>query len=547
MRMLVGVAVCLAVMSQTLPAQQNSQNKALLQKFRNWRYGMVSVFKVNEDDGTVANLNMLLGPTEPPLTEEAKECRSKDEIENYVLTGGESMDEREYGRVSRSPGCKAYERYYSQKLAWERAQFKKAFVITTRVRPDEDFKVIALLVQKTTEAYYGMRQDLDPPSDIYMSEPDLQRNLDEQILVAGVAKTGKEILSTSASTLYQFLENQIKQGNFENVTPEAQGIGEEGIQFAKQRYGVTKGISEDNSQMYVRITEGLPQNYRGNNEVIVSLAEGVSYRRYEAPVVEGQELDSTVALNSFLPKYGVELRYGLEEINYPSLWSERLALNALWGATRLGVILPTDGWAGLSADVGNTRKFTHAGFGINGSFDFPIKVIMESGVFNLSGSYLFDDAKQSEHMTFNSDGQRYEDYLIRFHSSLQYSFAVRIDESFMFRLRLGGTVYNVESWANVLDTVNGEPENVYQKVDNETVGGISGRIDFMTTAWSTPVGFSLSYFDETILGTAWLQVPIVEAFAVRFDARVFTPIFRDARLWENSAVVMPAVRFIVNF
>jgi len=332
------------------------------------------------------------------------------------------------------------------------------------------------------------------------------------------------------------------------VTPEAQGIGEEGIRFVKKTFGNTKGFTEDDAPMFIRISEGLPQGYQNNNEVIVSLADGISYRRYErAASIDGTEPDSTFALNNTLPKYGVELRYGLEEINYPSLWSERLSLNALWGASRLGVILPTSGWAGLSADLGNTRKMTHAGMGINGAFDFPIRVISESGVFNLTASYVFNDAKQSDYMPFNSDRGRYEDYLVRFHASFQYSFAIAVDDDFMFRMRLGGTVYNMETWANQTKQVNGQDSVMYSKAGNETFGGISGRIDFMTTSWSTPVGFSLSYFDESVLGTAWLQVPIVSQFAVRFDTRIFAPVLRDPRPWEASAVVMPAVRFIVNF
>lgn len=544
--------VLLAVLAVGVaPAQQNSQVRALLGKFKNWRYGMVSVFKVNEDDNSVSRLNMLLGPAEPVMPDDAKQCRYKDDIETYVLSGGEGVEEKEYQIWLRSPGCKAYERYYSQKVAWERAQFKKAFVVTTRRIPGEPFKVIGLLVQKTTESYYGLRQDLDPPSDIYLAN-DLNKDLDETILVSGVAKKGKDVLETSASTLYEYLENQIIQGNFENVTPEAQGIGEEGIRFVKKTFGNTKGFTEDDTPIFIRISEGLPQGYQNNNEVIVSLADGISYRRYErAPTADGAEMDSATAaampMNNTLPKYGVELRYGLEEINYPSLWSERLSLNALWGASRLGVILPTSGWAGLSADLGNTRKMTHAGMGINGAFDFPIRVISESGVFNLTASYVFNDAKQSDYMPFNSDRGRYEDYLVRFHASFQYSFAIAVDDDFMFRMRLGGTVYNMETWANQTKQVNGQDSVMYSKAGNETFGGISGRIDFMTTSWSTPVGFSLSYFDESVLGTAWLQVPIVTQFAVRFDTRIFAPVLRNPRPWEASAVVMPAVRFIVNF
>lgn len=547
LRYIICTVLCLAFAIAEVPAQQNSQIKGLLQKFRNWRYGMVSVFRVNEEDGTVSKLNMLLGPAEPALSDEAKACKNKEDVENLVLTGGEGIDDKELKKLYALPGCKAYERYYSQRQAWERAQFKKAFVVTTRRVPGEQFIVIGLLTQKSTESYYGLRQDLDPPSDVYLADPDLRKNLDDQVLVGGVAKKGKEVMETSASTLYEYLENQIIQGNFENVTPEAQGIGEEGIQFVKKKYGVGELITEDDSPEYIRISEGLPQDYQSNNEIIVSVADGISYRRYERPVVEGTEPDSARGTNDYLPKYGIELRYGLDEINYPSLWSERLAVNAIWSASRLGIILPTAGWAALAENMGNTRKLTNGGFGVNGSFDFPIRIIMESGVFNVSGSYVFDDAAKSDHPTFDPDKQRFHDYLVRFHGSMQYSFATKIDKDFMFRLRLGGTVYNMETWGTVPDSASEEPKTIYKKLEAETIGGISGRVDFMTTGWSTPVGFSLSYFDETILGSAWLQVPIIESFAVRADVRVFTPVFREARIWENNAVVMPALRFIFNF
>jgi hypothetical protein len=183
--------------------------------------------------------------------------------------------------------------------------------------------------------------------------------------------------------------------------------------------------------------------------------------------------------------------------------------------------------------------------GINGAFDFPIRVISESGVFHVGASYVFSDAVKSDHMSFNSETNLNEDYLVRFHATMQYTFAIRIDDSFMFRMRLGGTVYNMESWAET--RTESDTALSYRKMTNETVGGLSGAVDFMVTSWSTPVGFTLSYFDETILGKAWLQVPIMSQFAVRFDARVFAPVFRDPRQWENDSVVLPAVNFIFNF
>ncbi len=533
-------------------AQQSAQIKNLLQRFKNWRYGMVSVYKVGEEDGMVSNLNVVLGPPEPEQPEEAKSCKNKDDVESYVLTGGEGMDEKEVKKILSGPGCKAYERYYTSKVAWERAQFKKAYVVTSRRAPGESFQIIGLLTQKNSESYYGLKEDLDPPTDIFL-EADLGKDLDEQKLVNGVVKKAREVLQTSAATLYQYLENQIIQGNLENVTPEAQGIGDDNIRFTRKTYGNTTGISEDETQTYIRITEGLPADYQNENEIVVSLADGISYRRYERPKAEDGSAvvpDSGTtgpATNNNLPKYGVELRYGLEDINYPSLWSERMSLNALWGASRLGLVLPTSGWSSLASDFGNTRTMTNGGIGINGSFDFPIRVVSQSGVFNVSASYVFDDATKTDHQVFDADNRRFVDNLVRFHAAVHYSFAVRIDKDFMFRFRLGGTVYNMEQWGDQLLPSGDTSKLSFAKYQAQTIGGVSGRIDFMTTGWATPVGFSLSYFDDTMLGVAWLQVPVMPEMAVRFDARIFTPVFRDARLWEREAIVLPSVRFVFNF
>ncbi len=532
-----------AIAAVTADAQQNAQVNSILDKFKNYRYGLISVFRVEDD--AVSKLNIVLGPPEPVIPEEAKQCRSKDDLEAYVLSGGEGIDEKEYQKIIRQPGCKAYERYFSQRIAWEKAQFKKAFLVTTRYQPGEPFTVIALLVQKNTESFYGLRQDLDPPSDKYLANQLEAKNLDEQTLVNGVAKKGKEIFETQASTLLEYLRNQVIQSNMENVTPEAQGIGEEGIRFVKKKYGNTSGITEDSAPLYMRITEGLPQDYTNENEIILSLVDGISYRRFERPRSGDGEVDSAMSTNSYLPKYGVELKYGLEDLNYPSVWSERLTLNAVWGVSRLGVVLPTSGWSGVSNDLGATRTMTNGGMGINGAFDFPIRVISESGVFHVGASYVFSDAQKSDHMRYNEETNLNSDYMVRFHATAQYTFAIRIDDTFMFRMRLGGTVYNMETWA--VTSTDADTTNKYRNYSDETVGGLSGAIDFMVTSWSTPVGFTLSYFDESVLGKAWLQVPIMDQFAVRFDARVFAPVFRDPRPWENNSVVLPAVNFIFNF
>jgi hypothetical protein len=337
----------------------------------------------------------------------------------------------------------------------------------------------------------------------------------------------------------------------------------------------------------MRITEGQPMDYQYPNEVIVSLFDLFSYRRYEAEIdpnsaattydrydaATGQTytydaatdelLDSAqgnnvvdnptgIVYNRSLPKYGIEMRYGLEGINYPSIWSERVAVNAIWGSSKLGVILPTRGWAGLSTSFGQQRKLTSAGWGLNFALDFPIKIISKSGVFNFAGGYVFDKASPTEYKTFYDRTNALTDFLVRYDAQTHYSFAVNVDRDHFFRFKLGGTVYGVESWVDKDDSLNIDPNTntfvkVFSKEATETVGGISGRIEYMATNNSTPYGIGLQYFDEAIMADAWLQVPITSYFAMRLDAKGFAPIFRDPRAWENKTVFIPTVRAIYNF
>jgi hypothetical protein len=69
----------------------------------------------------------------------------------------------------------------------------------------------------------------------------------------------------------------------------------------------------------------------------------------------------------------------------------------------------------------------------------------------------------------------------------------------------------------------------------------------MNTSWSTPLGASLQYFDDAILGNVWLHVQASNELGFRLDVNMFTPVFRDARPWENSSVFMPSFRAILNF
>jgi hypothetical protein len=45
----------------------------------------------------------------------------------------------------------------------------------------------------------------------------------------------------------------------------------------------------------------------------------------------------------------------------------------------------------------------------------------------------------------------------------------------------------------------------------------------------------------------WLHVQASNELGFRLDVNMFTPVFRDARPWENSSVFMPSFRAILNF
>jgi hypothetical protein len=233
-----------------------------------------------------------------------------------------------------------------------------------------------------------------------------------------------------------------------------------------------------------------------------------------------------VVYNNALPQYGVELRYGMDDINYISLFSERMAVNAVWENVRLGVILPTSGWASFAEDIGNRRRLASAGWGLNGAADFPVDVIQKSGVFHVSTGYVVR----------NEVNRRFEtDYLVRFNGSFQYSFAARIDSTHLLRFRVGGTGYVMETWTNA-------------KIASQTIIGLAGNIEYMNTGVVTPFGGGAQYFDESLSLNAWLQVPLWEAGVyLRPEVRYSSPVFRTRRPWELQDLFFPTVRVVWTF
>ncbi|MFN4916954.1 MAG: hypothetical protein ACK5HH_05835 [Ignavibacteria bacterium] len=573
-----------------LQAQQTAQIRSILGKFKSYRYSNVFLFQV--DDGTVSAINPLLGVPEPKMNAAATRSKKKDQIQEAI-----DEDEADVTAFLKSSGGgnmnnddREYEKYYRQYKKWQDELFSRAYIVTTRFRTGEPFEIIGLLTSSNKEMVSKIDENIDPPKGIFLAN-DLQRVGSPDTL--GIAKT-----------LYEYLERKILQNDAENVTAEAQGIGEDAT-FLPQKYGTTYPINEDDIQQYLRITDGQPQEYDSPNELTIGLFDLIRFRHYgkleefdeEGNLIPDEaEGDSSVKriYNKNLPLYGVELRYGMPEINYPSLWSERMTLNVMWQSNKFGIVLPTNGWSSLATDVFSAqRKLTHAGLGIYGSLDFPIKLVNQGGVFNFNGSYVFGPAASNpvstqfmfagRNATGDLDSASYRSldlsYLPRFHAQAHYSFAVDIDRTAFFRFKLGATMYVIQRFAE-LEQQNGNDENgrpIYEKKNrqidqysyddlstlnrfdqlkiaamnglqgSEVVAGLSGRIEFMNRSRTVPWGASMQFFDGSISGDVWAQVPVVNGFDLRIMAQYFQVALRDPKPWEEQTIVQPSLQMLFNF
>ena len=565
------VALVIIGSMSSLYGQSETQLKTIMGKIKNYRYGNISIFKL--DDGTMKAVTELLNP-QPIMTDAAQKCAPAKQtlIDDKVLELGcaadlSALQEDEEVKKALRGECIEYAKFSIARKQWECNTFKRAYVITTRYTSGMPFKVIGFVTSnsdnKKLTTVLGAAREVVTYTEL--------RN---QGAPAG----------SPAKNLYQYFENFVVQQSASegvNVTAEAQGIGDE--VFIRSLRGLSRLVDEQDVQMYKRISDGQAMNYNKFNEVIVS-PDLISWKNYEPAADAIPPSDSVY--NRVLPRYGVELRYGIESIGIPSFFSDRVTLNAVWGWNKLGVILPTNGWSSVGKDLGVNPKLTHAGFGLDGSFDFPIDITnSNTGVFNISGSYVFGDAVQSNHQqvvkdfgtSFSYDTLRKtapdtlvarrktsnelkNDYLVRINAQLHYTFAVNIDSGNFFRFRIGGALYSRETWTKETGTASidtlrngsliGDTSfvlNTYKKTNSKAIGGVSVRMDYMSMYVTTPYGFSLQYFDDAIMANAWMLMPINPNLGIRFDGTIATPLMRDAYEWENPSTFVPSVRVIYNF
>jgi hypothetical protein len=261
--------------------------------------------------------------------------------------------------------------------------------------------------------------------------------------------------------------------------------------------------------------------------------------------------------------WGVELENNFDEINYPSIWGGRMSLSALLENVKIGAILPTLRFGSdtsiAASGLGTRPQKLMSGYGVLFSGDFTAPLLANSGLFNFYASYTFSESNSGiGPQTFNEASRVFSGgepaWLIRYAFQGYYSFGFYADANatHLFRLKFGGTVYGVDRYLSRPDTtvslndVSERPLALF-KDGSETVGGVSGKIEYMKGGQAIPFGAGVQYNDQSILANVWLQFIINPSLDLKLEGKYFTPMFRDPHDWENVNNVVPSLSVKYHF
>jgi|APTNR8051073442_1049403.scaffolds.fasta_scaffold05975_3 hypothetical protein len=559
-----------------LEAQRIDDVSSILTRFKNYRFGAVNVYKITTPDEikeiveSKRKKKATGGATDEKCLEEA-DPNIKDLVKNEILNGNsQSGIAREiimkgYPPLSEDELTCVYNALYQQLMGQSEALSPKAYLVTSRPEkggiPDRIIGMIYMELE-FDQATQEVREDLEFVSteNVYSYDRLKETEIDP-------AKYGY-------ANLYDLVYAYLIQGNFENETMAARAIGTD-VRYLGKEYGVSQPLIVDNRvgskdiQLYKRISQGQPERYMGKNNILTVSPDLISWTQYEPQFARKRDgsiatdsmgnaiLDPRRATNDYLPNFGVELKYGIEGINYPSFWSNRMTLSAIWKNVKFGLILPTEGWASFSEDVYNQqRTMTYGGVGVAGVLDFPFAIIPRSDVFQVQFGYVFGDAVAGNGTTtVDTDPFTFQrslnnnDYLMRFNTQVHYTFGISVDEDYFMRFSVGGTGYSMETWGYEINDDLDNPSVNLEERESEFVGGISGKLEFMTTNNTTPFGGGIQYFDESLQFNGWVQVPVVEnTFSIRLEANGYAVAFRKSpRPWEMNSLLVPMARLIYVF
>jgi hypothetical protein len=536
-----------------------------------YKYSNISLFEA--DGAAVKRFSESITPGLPrtPALETAEqECSNADDIKKRIQKK-QPVPQTMIDEGGSPADCETVKNYYTALAGLIR--IGRVYVLCERYTDGNDPVILGVM-------------GIQLPTQQQAADPDFLKNALNSPIAQGVLDAGdlrqfktKEfekddstgamvaikgsIEGTSAENMYDYLKLIIKQNPAEKTSSIRPT---QSVAMKINKEVVTKMIGEDKVNEYLMITEGEPHKAIDNDkfftdEIVIGAADLISWRHYQNPAdVQGEPTN--------LPQYGAEMRFGNDDIGYPSLWSERVAVNALWDANKFGLILPTSLWAqNVLPAFSLPSRFTTLtnSVGLNASFDFPFKLIERSGVFTATGSVMLGNAGS---IRYNDRGpfvdilneakladslRLRKSFLMRWHGLLNYTFSIGINDpdkdnlGYNIRFKIGAAGYQMEQW-------------IPQKIGADFVAATDRtsflkfspffRIEYMSYGLSAPFGAHVQFFDGAGSGMAWLQVPISDTgflTAIRLDGRIFVPITRAPYDWENSLVALPSLRFIFRW
>lgn len=551
-----GITVTTVALIPAMLLAQQDVTKSYLRRLDYYKYANISLFEANADAIKRFREEYTPSPVKTPALEQAEQdCPNSEDIKKKL----KNKQQVPKSLLDEAPNeCEMVMNYY--KIVNDQQSIGKVYIITEKYIDGSDPVIIgAISIQAQNPAQAGdpeaLKNALNAPINSGVLDANELRAMKTKIMEQsndpnnpGSVYIKGSIESTPYDNMLDYFKQMIKQSPQDRVQiirPQQTAA----IKISKDV--VSKMLSEDKVGDYMYITEGEPHKVNPPkeflDEIVVGVADYFSWKHYASPeAIEGEPTG--------LPLYGIELKAGVDDIGYPSLWSERWALHALWGQQKLGVILPTALWSG-EAKIFNDRKMTSGAAGLSAAFDFPFKLIDRSGVFNVSGSYCFsnnENVVKTDYGTLidptKAESGRY-DYFLKSHAQANYTFAIQINDpdkeelqSYFIRFKIGGAFYLMETYLNTKEQ--------FQKFEQKAIGGFLTRLEFMATGLSVPFGASAQFFDGALAGHVWLQIPISdEGFftGIRLDGKIYAPVTRAPYNWELQTVIMPSARFIFRW
>lgn len=548
--------------------QAQELTKTFLRKMDYYKYSNISLYEA--DGAAVKRFSEVLTPGYPrtaALETAEQECTNTDDIKKRI-SKKQPVPPAMIDEGGSPTDCETVKNYYTALAGLVR--IGKVYILCERYTEGNEPIILGVMgIQSPTQQQASdpdyLRNALNGPiASAVLDAGDLRqfktKEFEKDDSTGTMVAVKGSIEGTGHENMYDYLKNMIKQNPAEKT---ASIRPTQSVAMKINKEVVTKMIGEDRVNEYLMITEGEPHkaiegDKQFTDEIVLGAADLVSWRHYQNPAdVQGEPTN--------LPQYGVEMRFGNDDIGYPSLWSERVAVNALWDANKLGVILPTSLWApNILPILTLPSRFTTLtnSVGLNASFDFPFKLIERSGVFTATGSVMLGNGiRYNERGPFVNptetgvpdDMRLRKSFLMRAHGLLNYTFSIGIQDpdkdnlGYNIRFKIGAGGYQMEEWVP-----RKLGDEFVPATDRTTSLKVSPffRIEYMSYGLSVPFGAYVQYFDGAGSGLVWLQVPISDTgflTAIRLDGRVFVPIVRGPYEWESSLVAVPSLRFIFRW